>query len=479
MSDNIDPMIEKQEPEPQVDTQADVVMQSYPSPTVDAQDGTPFYHTSPRQEQAPELSHQHEEQPALDEPPTPRQAGRTTITSAEELQLAAQLSQGLAHGLPMMDPADEANLQHVIAQHALDHHDPELQHRDQLNHEHEQLPQDGLTQHHDGLPPPPDHMHEQLHDPMQEPDQALHQPPSDQQLQQHELQQHELQQHELPHELQHELQPHELQQHELQQHDLQQHDQQAQDAQPQHYQHQPQDASQHQYIPDTHPQHPQPHLQPAGSLDHIAQQFQLPDNTPPRKRSKVSRACDECRRKKVKCDAPSETGEEPCSNCRRSNMRCLFSRIPQKRGPSKGYIKELADRINSIEGKLATGEVNADSLSDLLNGSRRDSNELFPSTDSAGRTKRPYSSISGADFGTPSAPRQMAFGSEPRPIQPYQTPTDRYRAPYSANGLAPAPIAARSDSDTPSRPTAVMDSMSLDLDQIGQSREVDETAFAA
>lgn len=60
------------------------------------------------------------------------------------------------------------------------------------------------------------------------------------------------------------------------------------------------------------------------------------DNTPPRKRSKVSRACDECRRKKIKCDAQTDTLEQPCSNCRRSSTQCLFSRVPQKRGPSKG-----------------------------------------------------------------------------------------------------------------------------------------------
>ena len=60
------------------------------------------------------------------------------------------------------------------------------------------------------------------------------------------------------------------------------------------------------------------------------------DGIPPRKRSKVSRACDECRRKKIKCDAVSETGDQSCSNCRRSSTTCLFSRVPQKRGPSKG-----------------------------------------------------------------------------------------------------------------------------------------------
>lgn len=73
---------------------------------------------------------------------------------------------------------------------------------------------------------------------------------------------------------------------------------------------------------------------------HVAMEHQQPytavDATPSRKRSKVSRACDECRRKKVKCDAQSELGQEACSNCRRSGVACLFSRIPQKRGPSKG-----------------------------------------------------------------------------------------------------------------------------------------------
>jgi hypothetical protein len=70
---------------------------------------------------------------------------------------------------------------------------------------------------------------------------------------------------------------------------------------------------------------------------HLSQASFAGVELPPRKRSKVSRACDECRRKKIKCDATTESGEDPCSNCRRSNVRCLFSRVPQKRGPSKGY----------------------------------------------------------------------------------------------------------------------------------------------
>ncbi|GIZ39207.1 hypothetical protein CKM354_000259800 [Cercospora kikuchii] len=67
------------------------------------------------------------------------------------------------------------------------------------------------------------------------------------------------------------------------------------------------------------------------------------------KRTKVSRACDECRRKKIRCDAIDETGSVPCTNCARTGARCAFSRQPMKRGPSKGYIKELAERLNTLE----------------------------------------------------------------------------------------------------------------------------------
>jgi hypothetical protein len=67
-------------------------------------------------------------------------------------------------------------------------------------------------------------------------------------------------------------------------------------------------------------------------------QYGMDDGTTaPRKRSKVSRACDECRRKKIRCDATSESGDEQCSSCKRVGTRCQFSRVPMKRGPSKGY----------------------------------------------------------------------------------------------------------------------------------------------
>ena len=38
----------------------------------------------------------------------------------------------------------------------------------------------------------------------------------------------------------------------------------------------------------------------------------------------------------VRCDSTIEAGIETCSNCRRLGIVCQFSRVPMKRGPSKG-----------------------------------------------------------------------------------------------------------------------------------------------
>ncbi|KAK6454879.1 uncharacterized protein RJT20DRAFT_129506 [Scheffersomyces xylosifermentans] len=72
---------------------------------------------------------------------------------------------------------------------------------------------------------------------------------------------------------------------------------------------------------------------------------------PPRKRSKVSRACDACRRKKIRCNAEfSSTLQKVtkiCDNCVKNNENCTFSRVPLKRGPSKGYIRDLEEKLDT------------------------------------------------------------------------------------------------------------------------------------
>lgn len=197
------------------------------------------------------------------------------------------------------------------------------------------------------------------------------------------------------------------------------------------------------------PQQQPPHLGPPVPMGLGQAQYGVGD-VPPRKRSKVSRACDECRRKKVKCDAASETGEEACSNCRRSNVRCLFSRVPQKRGPSKGYIKELADRIHSIEGKLG-GQAAAELAGELAALPRRELADTYAAAAAHAdeSRKRPYAHISTENFSTPSPVRQTGPPSESRPAFSQQ-------ASYSANSLGLKPLLPReSTSTTPPQPPNV------------------------
>jgi hypothetical protein len=176
--------------------------------------------------------------------------------------------------------------------------------------------------------------------------------------------------------------------------------------------------------------HPMPAPPPPPPMP---QQYTMNDHIPPRKRSKVSRACDECRRKKIKCDAQSDNGDAPCFNCSRSSIRCLFSRIPQKRGPSKGYIKELADRIHSIENKLESeGGLSHDDMERLFMPDHRRSG-----TGDEINRKRPYSSISGGEFATPSPAGQSPWAAEPRPLQA--------ATPYNESSLDPEPSAIPQD----------------------------------
>ncbi|KAF3054914.1 hypothetical protein GL218_07300 [Daldinia childiae] len=426
---DIDPMLEDSKPEIRDET---VDIQQYSVSATNGHDSTAVYNNS-------NSDHQ-QAQPENIEPSTPHQQDvRPSITSAEELQLAAQLSQGLSQGMPTLplDPNEDSNLQNVIAQ--SDAHEPHLQQQD------DQMQHDHIPEHNNHIE---NHIHEHHNDQLAHAD------------------------------------------HPMDTHDssIGHNEQHLQDQHPQHEylpeQH-PQDHHQMHLAPQqSHPHQQPPQIQPQSTMEQLAQHYAaqasaIPDGIPPRKRSKVSRACDECRRKKVKCDAVSENGEEPCSNCRRSAIRCLFSRIPQKRGPSKGYIKELADRIHHIEGKLASEGGNVDSLSELLNGARRESADIFgtPAQPEENNRKRPYSNISG-EFTTPTNSRQATWSSEPRPIQPYQNPSGNFRAPpYSANGLAPQPL-SKPDSDTPPRPAAAIDTTPLDLNHNGTTRELDESAFS-
>ncbi|KAJ5727315.1 hypothetical protein N7493_005135 [Penicillium malachiteum] len=162
-----------------------------------------------------------------------------------------------------------------------------------------------------------------------------------------------------------------------------------------------------------------------------------------RKRSKISRACDECRRKKVRCDASSETGLETCSNCRRLGVVCQFSRVPMKRGPSKGYIKELAERLHTLESQMQPGIVQPDvpyqSMSDVsLPRGYQDFTSPPVESGSANR-KRTYSVFEGlpsSSFAQPSFNSrgpQSAFDAPDSTTDPYNPAATNTGASKPAN----------------------------------------------
>ncbi|KAH8601361.1 hypothetical protein B0O99DRAFT_681385 [Bisporella sp. PMI_857] len=143
------------------------------------------------------------------------------------------------------------------------------------------------------------------------------------------------------------------------------------------------------------------------------------------KRSKTSRACDECRRKKVKCefDDPGDLGA--CKNCKRINSTCAYTRPPQKRGPSKGYIKELSDRVDRLEGGVGYPSRGMQAIDGssyaVAQNTTNEHGEPFPADTNldAISQKRRHSSIS-ADFGSHYPPRpQLGYANhDPRRTSP-------------------------------------------------------------
>lgn len=58
-------------------------------------------------------------------------------------------------------------------------------------------------------------------------------------------------------------------------------------------------------------------------------------------RQRPGAACEDCRRRKLKCDG----GRPKCSNCADSGVECTINPQRTARGPKKGYIKALRNRV--------------------------------------------------------------------------------------------------------------------------------------
>ncbi|EAS32699.1 C6 transcription factor [Coccidioides immitis RS] len=69
---------------------------------------------------------------------------------------------------------------------------------------------------------------------------------------------------------------------------------------------------------------------------------------PVQKRRRVTRACDECRRKKIKCD-----GKQPCTHCTVYSYACTYDQPSnRRRNPAPQYIEALEARLQKAEALL-------------------------------------------------------------------------------------------------------------------------------
>ncbi|ORE13612.1 hypothetical protein BCV71DRAFT_148920, partial [Rhizopus microsporus] len=66
-----------------------------------------------------------------------------------------------------------------------------------------------------------------------------------------------------------------------------------------------------------------------------------------RKRVRTTRACVYCRKKKIRCDGHHPT----CSNCLQLQLNCEYAES-KKRGPRKGYVQTLEERLTEMEKRL-------------------------------------------------------------------------------------------------------------------------------
>ncbi|KAJ5797805.1 uncharacterized protein N7503_007101 [Penicillium pulvis] len=78
-----------------------------------------------------------------------------------------------------------------------------------------------------------------------------------------------------------------------------------------------------------------------------------------RPQHKPGLACEECRRRKLRCDRR----QPKCGLCESSGVECQITARPP-RGPKRGYLKVLQDRIANLEGLLQQNNTTANPPSD-------------------------------------------------------------------------------------------------------------------
>ncbi|GAB1314282.1 hypothetical protein MFIFM68171_04492 [Madurella fahalii] len=134
------------------------------------------------------------------------------------------------------------------------------------------------------------------------------------------------------------------------------------------------------------------------------------------KRRRIARACDMCRKKKIKCD-----GKLPaCTHCINYKTDCVFTQVEKKRNPPKGakYIEGLENRLGRMEhllklsGLLGEDDNGATDLGTLEKKLVEKHQQSRQASQAASDPTSPAQPASGQD-GNASTPRSSLASPEP------------------------------------------------------------------
>ncbi|KZV76951.1 hypothetical protein PENSPDRAFT_741072 [Peniophora sp. CONT] len=88
------------------------------------------------------------------------------------------------------------------------------------------------------------------------------------------------------------------------------------------------------------------------SAEHSDDEHGGPSPAADSSRKRSSRACDQCRKTKSKCERFDGPDTEPCKSCSLAGVACTFLGPSFKRGPPKGYIHAIEQRWHQVESIL-------------------------------------------------------------------------------------------------------------------------------
>jgi len=174
------------------------------------------------------------------------------------------------------------------------------------------------------------------------------------------------------------------------------------------------------------------------------------------KRRRIARACDMCRKKKIKCD-----GKMPsCTHCINYKTECVFTQVEKKRAPPKGakYIEGLENRLNRMEhllrlsGLLDEDDDDLGALEKRLMERQEKSRQASMAVGSGPNSPSHSISVPSAADGTVMTPQSSL--TSPNSIAKDEKRKSATPAPSTAPSTAPAPN-ANGDEAQPEEPEEV------------------------